>query len=174
MKRKGFILWEALMGLLLISCVVAATLPLVHGGIAYVDRKSRDHLQEDVVMEVWSSVTERLRNSLTDDRSEVSGNRVNFTWYDQNGNERSFAFLVSDRKLKLLLYTGMTESITGEEADGFAGYYLYPKDRFFTRNHLGLVTISYKVVRGNNDWTVEAETSILPYATYYQKGAIYE
>lgn len=81
MKRKGFILMEVLLALLLLSALAAAVFPILGqtaGAMAFMDRRRRA-VNEAVFAADF--MIEKIRNNLRESAAQMSGNVYRYEAY---------------------------------------------------------------------------------------------
>lgn len=173
MKRKGFLLLEALMALLLISGLAISVFPLagrLSGALILGGFKGR---MGETGLFAMDFMTEKVRNT---EKSSISPVNERFTYSVRNGEDVLSYWLYLDRqKLKVLLYNGHVEPITGEETGSTEEIpVIAGKDGLFRRQGKGPLHMSFSLLRPVEGIRSDFETSILPYADFYEKGKVYE
>lgn len=173
MKRKGFLLLEALMALLLISGLAISVFPLagrLSGALILGGFKGR---MGETGLFAMDFMTEKVRNT---EKPSISPVNERFTYSVRNGEDVLSYWLYLDRqKLKVLLYDGHVEPITGEETGSTEEIpVIAGKDGLFRRQGKGPLHMSFSLLRPVEGIRSDFETSILPYADFYEKGKVYE
>lgn len=183
MKRKGFLLLEALMALLLISGLAISVFPLagrLSGALILGGFKGR---MGETGLFAMDFMTEKVRNT---EKPSISPVNERFTYSVRNEegvneegvNEEgvlSYRLYLDQQKLKVLLYNGHVEPITGEETGSTEEIpVIAGKDGLFRRQGKGPLHMSFSLLRPVEGIRSDFETSILPYADFYEKGKVYE
>lgn len=173
MKRKGFLLLEALMALLLISGLAISVFPLagrLSGALILGGFKGR---MGETGLFAMDFMTEKVRNT---EKPSISPVNERFTYSVRNGEDVLSYWLYLDRqKLKVLLYDGHVEPITGEETGSTEEIpVIAGKDGLFRRQGKGPLHMSFSLLRPVEGIRSDFETSILPYADFYEKRKVYE
>ncbi|MEE3453535.1 hypothetical protein [Dialister sp.] len=173
MKRKGFLLLEALMALLLISGLAISVFPLagrLSGALILGGFKGR---MGETGLFAMDFMTEKVRNT---EKPSISPVNERFTYSVRNGEDvLSYRLYLDQQKLKVLLYNGHVEPITGEETGSTEEIpVIAGKDGLFRRQGKGPLHMSFSLLRPVEGIRSDFETSILPYADFYEKGKVYE
>ena len=122
MKRKGFILMEVLLALLLLSALAAAVFPILGqtmGAAVFMERRGR---AANEAVFAADFMIEKIRNNLRESAAQMSGNVYRYEAYiwvkdgkDKKKKVRApYSFFVEGEKLKVRLHNGMSEPVTGE------------------------------------------------------------
>lgn len=173
MKRKGFLLLEALMALLLISGLAISVFPLagrLSGALILGGFKGR---MGETGLFAMDFMTEKVRNT---EKPSISPVNERFTYSVRNEEDvLSYRLYLDRQKLKVLLYNGHVEPITGEETGSTEEIpVIAGKDGLFRRQGKGPLHMSFSLLRPVEGIRSDFETSILPYADFYEKGKVYE
>lgn len=173
MKRKGFLLLEALMALLLISGLAISVFPLagrLSGALILGGFKGR---MGETGLFAMDFMTEKVRNT---EKPSISPVNERFTYSVRNGEDvLSYRLYLDRQKLKVLLYNGHVEPITGEETGSTEEIpVIAGKDGLFRRQGKGPLHMSFSLLRPVEGIRSDFETSILPYADFYEKRKVYE
>ena len=115
MKRKGFLLLEALISLFILTSLALSIFPLATETARVIDSLARRGRLSSEALSVSDYMTEKIRNGRRMAQAPVSGDR--YTYYDLNERdvEARYTFYIDREKLKLLLYNGLSEPVTGEK-----------------------------------------------------------
>lgn len=176
MKRKGFLLLEALMALLLISGLAISVFPLagrLSGALILGGFKGR---MGETGLFAMDFMTEKVRNT---EKPSISPVNERFTYSVRNGEDvedvLAYRLYLDRQKLKVLLYNGHVEPITGEETGSTEEIpVIAGKDGLFRRQGKGPLHMSFSLLRPVEGIRSDFETSILPYADFYEKRKVYE
>lgn len=158
MKRRGYILLEALIALFLIASLSAALYPFAAEAVRAVDL-----------------MTEQLRNALKrETASSISGDTYSYETYNQSGEVKTYRFFLNQEKLKLDVYGMTTEPVTGTTS-GKEEYALTCEEgQLFVKNGEGSLAISFSILHRPSGEMMDFRTSLLSYADFYRKGQRYE
>lgn len=176
MKRKGVILMEVLLALLLLSAL-AAVFPILGqtaGAMAFMDRRRRA-VNEAVFAADF--MMEKIRNNLREHTAQMSGNVYRYEAYiwvkdgkDKKKKVRApYSFFVEGEKLKVRLHNGMSEPVTGENTGSAEMTAFLPPEEgsVFQVQPKGLVNVSFRMESRNPKETYAVKTAILPYRDFY-------
>lgn len=175
MKRKGFLLLEALAALFLISALAVSVFPLAGrmAGLLLLD-ETRGQMGETGLF-AMDFMTEKIRNTKKTDT--LPSGTSSFTCYAKNeyGAVSPYRFSLHQEKLKVVLYNGLVEPVTGEQSGDSEKIPMTEGERgLFRRQGNGPLHLSFTLTEKNQGQERDFETSILPYADFYEKGKIYE
>lgn len=176
-RRRGMLLLDALIGLVLLSSLAVGLFPLLAQGVYLLDQVAKRGRLVGEGLYAMDFMGEHVRNNLETGKTDfLSSNQYTYRTYDERNQISPYTLYIDKEKLYVQLYTGRTEPVTGEssgkvEAFAFqnqAGKFL------FTRQTVGPLHMAFQLFHqmSGNRW--EGETSILPYADYYKKGTAYE
>ena len=167
MKRKGFILMEVLLALLLLSALAAAAM-------AFMDRRRRA-VNEAVFAADF--MIEKIRNNLRESAAQMSGNVYRYEayiWVKDGKNKKKkvrapYSFFVEGEKLKVRLHNGMSEPVTGENTGSteMTAFLLPEEGSVFQVQPKGLVNVSFRMESRNPEEVYAVKTAILPYRDFY-------
>lgn len=119
-------------------------------------------------------MTEKIRKGRRMAQVPVSGDR--YTYYDLNERdvEARYTFYIDREKLKLLLYNGLSEPVTGEKTGTGETIIFSPseEDPVFSQE-MGALRLHFLMEHKNGIDQVDCETSVIPYADLYKKGQPY-
>lgn len=172
MKRKGFLLLEALIALLLMAGLAVAVFPVAGNlGRAILEGRLFGDMGETALF-AMDFMTEKLRNDLTPMAKPVSGSRHVYYDWDEYSRKKPYIFYVEDEKLKVEIYNGVRQPVTGAER-GDESVDFIDGDPLFRQDHHGPLHIRF-ILHHRKGKEREYETSIIPYADFYRKGKVYE
>lgn len=177
MKRKGFILMEVLLALLLLSALAAAVFPILGqtmGAAVFMERRGR---AANEAVFAADFMMEKIRNNLRGSAAQMSGNVYRYEAYiwmkdgkDKKKKVRApYSFFVEGEKLKVRLHNGMSEPVTGENTGSTEMTAFLPPEEgsVFQVQPKGLVNVSFRMESRNPKETYAVKTAILPYRDFY-------
>ncbi len=177
MKRKGFILMEVLLALLLLSALAAAVFPILGqtvGAVVFMERRGRA-VNEAVFAADF--MIEKIRNNLREQTAQMSGNVYRYEAYiwvkdgkDKKKKVRApYSFFVEGEKLKVRLHNGMSEPVTGENTGSteMTAFSRRKKDPYFKCSRKGWCNVSFRMESRNPKEVYAVKTAILPYRDFY-------
>lgn len=182
MKRRGFLLLEMLLGLLISAMLAAAAMPAVGAAAEYAARLTgRMRAQEDAFFAA-DYMTDRIRYCL--DRTEPAEAPMEtyiyaYEDYDEDGRIQTYWFIAGDGRWKNRLYNGRSHPLTGDQ-DSLPEYALSQAEEggrlvpYVTVYPHGLVRMAYKIGRNRPAAAYTAVTSVLPLRDYFLVGEVYE
>lgn len=175
MKRRGYILLEALIALFLIASLSAALYPFAVEAVRAVDLMAKRSRIAGEGLYAMDFMTEQLRNALKrGEASSISGDTYSYEAYNQSGEEKTYRFFLDQEKLKLDVYGMTTEPVTGTTS-GKEEYALTCEEGpLFAKNGEGALAISFSILHRPSGKTMHFRTSLLSYADFYRKGQRYE
>ena len=175
MKRRGYILLEALIALFLIASLSAVLYPFAAEAVRAVDLMAKRSRIAGEGLYAMDFMTEQLRNALKRGTDvSISGNAYSYEAYNQSGDARTYRFFLDQEKLKLDVYGVTTEPVTGTTS-GKEEYALTCEEGpLFAKNGKGALAISFSMVHRPSGETMDFRTSLLSYAVFYRKGQRYE
>lgn len=179
MKRRGYILLEALIALFLIASLSAALYPFAAEAVRAVDLMAKRSRIAGEGLYAMDFMTEQLRNALqrgTD--ASISGNAYSYEaysqTYNQSGEAKTYRFFLDQEKLKLDVYGMTTQPVTGTTS-GKEEYALTCEEGpLFAKNGEGSLAISFSILHRPSGEMMDFRTSLLSYADFYRKGQRYE
>ncbi len=179
MKRRGYILLEALIALFLIASLSAALYPFAAEAVRAVDLMAKRSRIAGEGLYAMDFMTEQLRNTLkrgTD--ASISGNAYSYEAYSRTYNSqaktKTYRFFLDQEKLKLDVYGMTTEPVTGTTS-GKEEYALTCEEGpLFVKNREGALAISFSILHRSSGEMMDFRTSLLSYADFYRKGQRYE
>jgi hypothetical protein len=172
-KRRGFLLWEALVVLLFVSTAALAILPAA-GQMAETAVSLRGRTRTvDEMGAVYHLLTEKIRASReTPGDGKSGGDRL--TYYDDSEHGvKPFTFFTGNNKLYVRLYNGLVQPITGIDMDSKEAAAFHGGQPLFCVERKGLVRMRGRWEGGRLP-PVEMKTAVLSEADYFRKGDIYE
>lgn len=172
MKRRGYILLEALIALFLIASLSAVLYPFAAEAVRAVDLMAKRSRIAGEGLYAMDFMTEQLRNALKrETASSISGNTYSYAAYNQSGEVKTYRFFLDQEKLKLDVYGMTTEPVTGTTS-GKEEYALTCEEGpLFVKNGEGSLAISFLILHrssGGNDGFPH-EPSLV--CRFLQKGA---
>lgn len=175
MKRRGYILLEALIALFLIASLSAALYPFAAEAVRAVDLMAKRSRIAGEGLYAVDFMTEQFRNALKrETASLISGDTYSYYAYNQSGEEKKYRFFLDQEKLKLDVYGMTTEPVTGTTS-GKEEYALTCEEGpLFVKNGEGALAISFSILHRPWGETMYFRTSLLSYADFYRKGQRYE
>lgn len=174
MKRKGFILMEVLLALLLLSALAAAIFPILGQTMdAAVFMERRGRAANEAVFAA-DFMMEKIRNNLREHTAQMSGNVYRYEAYIwvKDGKKKvraPYSFFVEGEKLKVRLHNGMSEPVTGENTGSTEMTAFLPPEEgsVFQVQPKGLVNVSFRMESRNPKEVYAVKTAILPYRDFY-------
>lgn len=174
-SRKGIILLEALLALLLLSTLAAGVFPLAGTWMAAFHKGTIRSRMEETGLFAMDFMVEKIRNNRRSAaESGVRGNRYDYTALTESGRDGTYRFFVDREKLKIELYNGLVQPVTGEQTGAEEIAFQPGRESLFRQEAEGPVRISFTLHHQMSRIDREYETSIIPYADFYQKGKVYE
>lgn len=175
MKRRGYILLEALIALFLIASLSAALYPFAAEAVRAVDLMAKRSRIAGEGLYAMDFMTEQLRNALKrETASSISGDTYSYYAYDKWGEEKTYRFFLDQEKLKLDVYGMTTQPVTGTTS-GKEEYALTCEEGpLFVKNGEGSLAISFSILHRPSGKMMDFRTSLLSYADFYRKGQRYE
>lgn len=175
MKRKGFLLLEALAGLLLISTLAASVFPLAGRAANLLALDEIRGKMGETGLFAMDFMTEKIRNTKNTAVQPLGSSSYTYYAKNERGAISPYRFSLNQEKLKLTLYNGLVEPVTGEKSGSGEEIPLAEGEKgLFRRQALGPLHISFTLGQAKEGQQRDFETSILPYADFYEKGKIYE
>ena len=175
MKRRGYILLEALIALFLIASLSAALYPFAAEAVRAVDLMTKRSRIAGEGLYAMDFMTEQLRNALKRrEASSISGDTYSYAAYNQSGEVKTYRFFLDQEKLKLDVYGMTTQPVTGTTS-GKEEYALTCEEGpLFVKNGEGALAISFSILYRSSGEMMDFRTSLLSYADFYRKGQRYE
>lgn len=175
MKRRGYILLEALIALFLIASLSAVLYPFAAEAVRAVDLMAKRSRIAGEGLYAMDFMTEQLRNALKrGTASSISGDTYSYEAYNQSGEEKTYRFFLNQEKLKLDVYGMTTEPVTGTTS-GKEEYALTCEEGpLFVKNGEGALVISFSILHRPSGEMMDFRTGLLSYADFYRKGQRYE
>lgn len=173
MKRKGFLLLEALIALLLIAAAASAVFPVAGNiGRAILSGRLFGDMGETALF-AMDFMTEKIRNDLTpSEKPVIQGNRFDYHDWNEYNQQSRYTLYLEDEKLKVELYNGVRQPVTGGER-GDESIAFQAGSPLFYQEGGGPLHIHF-ILHHRKEKEREYETSILSYADFYRKGKVYE
>ena len=158
MKRKGFILMEVLLALLLLSALAVAVFPMLGQTMGAAVFMRRGRAVNEAVFAA-DFMMEKIRNNLRGSAAQMSGNVYRYEAYiwvkdgkDKKKKVRApYSFFVEGEKLKVRLHNGMSEPVTGENTGSTEMTAFLPPEEgsVFQVQPKGLVNVSFRMESRN-------------------------
>ncbi len=174
-RRKGLFLLDAMLGLLILSSLSIALYPLLGQAVYLADWAAKRGRMIGEGLYVMDEMTEHLRNDLKVSQVKAGesyrGNRYTYYAYNQKDKVSPYTFYVDKEKLYLNLYGETNAPLTGESSgkvESFA-FQAPAEGTVFERTGIGPIHISFQFSHQMSGEKLFCETSILPYADYYEK-----
>lgn len=147
MKRRGYILLEALIALFLIASLSAALYPFAAEAVRAADLMAKRSRIAGEGLYAMDFMTEQLRNALKrETASSISGDTYSYYAYNQSGEEKKYRFFLDQEKLKLDVYGMTTEPVTGTTS-GKEEYALTCEEGpLFVKSGEGSLAISFSLL----------------------------
>lgn len=174
MRRKGVILLDGLMALFLISALAMMVLPLAASWFSALERGRTGTKLSETGLFAMDFMVEKIRNNRHSAAGGVRGISYDYRDFTARGTERTYRFFVDREKLKLRLYNGNIQPLTGEYTGPEAYAFLPGRPSLFRQVEGGPVTISFTMHHQMMGMDRDFETSVIPYADFYKKRKVYE
>ncbi len=172
-KRKGYFLLDGIMGLLILSLLSAALFPFAAATLRAMERLTHRGRLYSEGMYAMDFMVEKLRNDLRAGSATISSDAFSFNAYNQRNVSATYKFYVDAEKLKLLLYTGSAEPVTGvtsgKEAYAFGRMDEAP---VFQRRGREPLEIGFQMHHQMSGEDADFSTAVLSYTDFYRKGEI--
>lgn len=169
-KRKGYFLLDGLLGLLMIAALSAALFPFAAAALDCVDRLTHRGRLYSEGMYAMDFMVEKLRNDLNEGSAAISADAFSYKDYNQSGVASTYKLYVDAEKLKLLLYTGSSEPVTGTTS-GKEAYAFREIDKApVFRRSAGPLEIGFQMHHQMSGEDADFHTAILSYTHFYRKG----
>ncbi len=176
MRRKGFLLMEILLALLILSSLAAVVFPFMAQALHATDFLTNRSRSAGQALFAADFMMEKIRNNLKRAEAPAESNVYPYDAYVwvKKGSKRvkeqvTYRFFVESEKLKLRLHNGLSEPVTGETL-GDTEFIAFEPDKqgtvFKTYPH-GLVQIRYSLWNRRTRHGYGVETAILPYSDFY-------
>lgn len=174
MKRKGLMLLDALMALLLLSALAALMAPLAGSWLTALEMGTARTKLSETGLFAMDFMVEKIRNNRRAMAKEVNGDSYDYAAITDNGTDGTYRFFVDREKLKIQLYNDTIQPITGEHTGPEGDVFLPGEGHLFRQEGGGPVRISFTMHRQMKGRDLDFETSVIPYADFYEKGKVYE
>ncbi len=170
-KCKGYFLLDGLIGLLILSALSAALFPFAASALKAADRLTHRGRLYSEGMYAMDFMVEKARNDLNDSSASISADAFSFKAYNQSGAASTYKLYVDAEKLKLLLYTGSVEPVTGTTS-GKEDYAFQKIDSapVFRKSAAGPLEIGFQMHHKASSEDADFHTRILSYTNFYRKG----
>lgn len=174
MRRKGMLLLDALMALFLLSALAVMMAPLAGEWFSAMERSRVGTKLSETGLFAMDFMVEKIRNNRKPMAGVVEGNRYDYRAFTGEGIDDTYRFFVDREKLKLQLYNDTIQPVTGEYTGPEAYAFLPGKKSLFHQEGGGPVVISFTMHHQMKRMDRDFETSVIPYADFYEKGKVYE
>ena len=174
MRRKGMLLMDALMALFVLSALAVMMAPLAGEWFSAMERGRVGTKLSETGLFAMDFMVEKIRNNRHSAAGGVRGNSYDYRDFTARGTEGTYRFFVDREKLKLQLYNGNIQPLTGEYTGPEAYAFLPGRPSLFRQAEGGPVTISFTMHHQMKRLDRDFETSVIPYADFYGKGKVYE
>lgn len=174
MRRRGFVLWEFVVALVLMGVLVPFLFPFIRIFVMseYTLLGRGQVLEQGLWVTDW--MVEKARNSLSRTRIPQAANRYVYYETTMYGSRGRYSMRFDNGAVQVVLYTGGVQPITGG-SKGMGDVRAVPlssKPVFHVKRH-GLVHLDFGLVRPKGEASYEVHTAILPYHDFY-KGETYD
>lgn len=174
MRRKGMLLLDGLMALFLLSALAVMMAPLAGEWFSAMERGRVGTKLSETGLFAMDFMVEKIRNNRKTMAGVVKGDRYDYQAVTGEGTDGTYRFFVDREKLKLQLYNDSIQPITGEYTGPEAYAFLPGKKSLFHQEGGGPVAISFTMHHQMKRLDRDFETSVIPYADFYEKGKVYE
>ena len=170
-KRKGYFLLDGLIGLLILSALSAALFPFAASALKASDRLTHRGRLVSEGMYAMDFMVEKTRNDLQAGGTSISSDAFSFKAYNQSDVVSTYKLYVDAEKLKLLLYTGSVEPVTGTTS-GKETYAFREIESalVFQKAGRGPLEIGFQMHHQMSGEDADFHTRILSYTDFYRKG----
>ena len=177
MKRRGFLMTEALLSLGILALVCVAAFPLIgRVGELVTTLQRRMRCREDALFSAqYATEAARFALARTTATETTAANSYSFKRKSDNYGIQTFGFSVSGGVLRFDVYLGGSQPLTGDLAS--RPEYLvrqYEGAAFFTTHPGGLLQLSYQVVHRESDYAFLVKTAVLPLHDFLLVGDCFE
>ena len=117
MKRRGIILFELLLYILLMSVAAAVLLPAVGRMMRTLDILHNSVEMTEQAVFSMDFMTEKIRNTLGRTENSRRGNTFEYRAYNEYKKNAPYRFMIKDEKLKVVLYNGKSQPVTGKTSE---------------------------------------------------------
>lgn len=180
-KRKGLLLLDALLGLLVLLSLAVALYPLLGQAAYLADWANKRGRMVGESLYVMDEITEHLRNDLNTspvrDHEVYQQDRYSYdvevyVEKDKKVEPLSYTLYIEKEKLYLNVHGATAAPLTGETSDKVEAFAFHaPQDKtLFQKEGIGPVHVSFYFSHQMSGERLACETSILPYSDYYKKG----
>ncbi len=170
-KRRGYFLVDGLVGLVILAGLAAALFPFAASALQACERLTHRGRLYSEGMYAMDFMVERTRNDLAAGSGEISADAFSFKAYNQSGVSSTYKFYVDAEKLKLLLYTGTSEPVTGA-VSGKETYAFREIDSapVFRKSGAAPLEIGFQMHHQMSGEDADFRTRIVSYTDFYRKG----
>ena len=177
MKRRGFLMTEALLALGILSLVAIGAFPLIaRVGDVVTNTQRRIRCREDALFSA-QYVAEAARFALarTMATETTAADSYSFIRESDNHGIQTYGFSVSGGVLRFQVYEAGAQPLTGDTSAA-PEYVVRHGERtfYFTTQPGGLLQISYQVLRRETGENFAVETAVLPLHDFLLAGDYFE
>ncbi len=177
MKRRGFLMTEALLALGILSLVAVAAFPLIgRVGEVVTNVQRRMRCREDALFSAqYTAEAARFALARTTATETTAADTYTFKRESDNNGIQNFGFSVSGGILRFDVYRGGSQPLTGD-AETHPEYVVRRGERasYFTTQPGGLLQISYQILRRETGENFVVETAVLPVYDFLLAGDYFE
>lgn len=167
-KRKGFLLYELVLSMALMAGLTVSFCPFFEKALLAMEWASlRARLTEESML-VSDFMAEKFRN--TGKTAQKSGPRSSIYYNEPNGTTAplTYRFFGEDKKIKILLYTGTVQPLTGNTPG--SRNQLTVSQLLFNQHPEGLIQFSFTMSQEKKGETMDIQGAVLPYVYFYHAG----
>ncbi len=176
-SRRGVLLLEAVISLMLLAAMAGAAFPLIsHVSRILTDVMTSLRLAEDGLFAA-EYMTSRIRGSISRSPRDGGWQGARYAYYDYNQYDlkKKYTFAVEDRVWYLILYDGLgKQPITGGHSQSPTYEVGMGAEPYFTVEPGGLVHVGYQMQQKTGGAQFEVKTAVLPLYDYFLQGEAYE
>ena len=177
MKRRGFLMTEALLALGILSLVAIGAFPLIaRVGDVVTNLQRRMRCREDALFSA-QYVAEAARFALARTAATEATEADSYSFKRQSDHYgiQTYGFSVSGGVLRFQVYEAGAQPLTGD-TDAVPEYLVLRGERasYFTTHPGGLLQISYRVQRRTTGENFLVETAVLPLHDFLLAGDNFE
>lgn len=176
MRRRGFLLLDALLALGILSLVAAGAIPLIADvGSLSAALSHRIKTRQDAAFSA-EYVTEaaRFARARSTNTETIFADSYAFKRKSSNYGVQTYKFSVTNGILRFHVYEGGAQPVTGDN-DTSPSYRVVSgeKSAYFTQEVDGLLSVSY-AIRHATGAEFSVETSVLPLSDFLKMGEYFE
>ena len=172
MRRRGFLLIEAVLAIFILAMVAAAVFPFAGQLSRTTDFLVRRSRASGEALFAADFMTEKLRNNLSSGAAAEESDAKGYDAYNESNVRSTYEFYVAGEKMRLRLYNGRTQPLTGNtnsaaediECRATAG------EKIFKTYSGGLTKISFEMEHHATGDVYRCETAVMGYTDYFKVG----